>query len=80
MIVRYFANHYANGGNWTHIVDLYYAIDDKLIRFELARATHIMKVVKPVLSKEQQERLKDAMKWRDDLFINEHGKNPYEAQ
>ncbi len=76
MIVRYFANHYANGGNWTHVVDLYLGKNDKLIRFELARKDLMMKIVKPVLTKGQAERLNDAMKWRSDLWINEECKNP----
>lgn len=77
MIIKYFANHYSNGGAWTHRFDLYNTLEDHLIRFELYRARDVIKVVKPVLTNVQILMLKDAMKWRDDLCINEAGKSPY---
>ena len=81
MIIRYFANHYSNSGNWTHIVDIYNDINEfnnnLRVRLELYRADHILKVLRPALSNIQKERLKMAMKWREDLMIDENGQNPY---
>lgn len=78
MIITYFANHYSNGGNWTHVLDIYCSIDDYIgsrsVRFELHRATHILRILKGTISKRQKELLQYAMKYREDLQVDEAGR------
>lgn len=70
--LRYFANHYANGGNWTHIVTVYDEENrqNEIIKLEDDRATDVKRKLQPFLSGTSLMSLAAAMKYRQDYHCS----------
>jgi hypothetical protein len=65
---RYFANRYANGGNWTHIAEIYHPETGLTVcKVEDDRATDIKRKFSPFLSGNNTLHLCDRMKYREDF-------------
>lgn len=66
--LSYYANHYANGGNWTHIVKVWDEEnrENMPIALEDDRATDIKRKLQPYLSGNSLMGLTDSMKYRTD--------------
>ncbi len=64
--LRYFANHYANGGNWTHVVKVSDG-NDTVIALEENKAADVKSKMGWYLSGKSLDGLLFAMKYRNDF-------------
>jgi hypothetical protein len=69
--LKYFANHYANGGNWTHILEVYKE-DGQVTIFKLEddKAIDVKRKVTGILSGNNLMCLAAAMKYREDFYCS----------
>ena len=69
--LRYFANYYANGGNWTHIVEIYEEeTGGSICKLEEDRATEVKRKVQGFISGNSLISLAACMKYREDFYCS----------
>jgi hypothetical protein len=69
--LKYFANHYSNGGNWTHILEIYEEESgNSVCKLEDDRATDVKRKVVGFISGNNLMCLSTAMKYREDFYCS----------
>ena len=70
--LHYFANHYSNGGNWTHIVTVYdeETRQTEILKLEDDRAADVKRKLQPYLSGNSLMGLAESMKYRQDYYCS----------